>query len=284
MRFVLAAVVLFVAQAAPPPALTIAAAARSMQPGEVVVLTVSGVAPGASVRARAFDRSLTPFQDEAKGWQVLVGIDLETKPGTYPVTIEAGPAGTSVRSTYRLVVSSKAFRTRELKVDNAFVNPPASAQERIAQDRRDLDQCWQNAAPTRLWAGAFVRPVPHEANSAFGSRSVFNGQARSPHTGADFLSPAGTPILAPGGGRIALAKDLYFSGNSVVIDHGLGLFSLVAHLSAISVKTGDTVAAGEVVGKVGATGRVTGPHLHWTVLLNSARVDPLSLLSVLGKK
>jgi murein DD-endopeptidase MepM/ murein hydrolase activator NlpD len=283
MRFVLAAVGLFVAQAAPPPALTIAAAARSMQPGEVVVLTVSGVTPGASVRARAFDRDLRPFQDESRAWRVLVGIDLDVKPGTYPVTVEAGPAATAVRATYRLVVRSKAFRTRQLTVDNAFVNPPASAQERIAQDRRDLEQCWRDAAPTRLWSGAFVRPVPHEANSAFGSRSVFNGQARNPHTGADFLSPAGTPVLAPGGGRIALAKDLYFSGNSVVIDHGLGLFSMVAHLSAIGIKTGDIVAAGDVVGKVGATGRVTGPHLHWTVLLNSARVDPLSLLAVLGK-
>jgi murein DD-endopeptidase MepM/ murein hydrolase activator NlpD len=111
---------------------------------------------------------------------------------------------------------------------------------------------------------------------------VFNGQSRGSHSGADFLSPAGTPVKAPNAGRVVLARDLYYTGNTVIIDHGLGLFSLLAHLSQIDVKAGDTVAAGDVIGKVGATGRVTGPHLHWTVRDNNARVDPLSLLYVLG--
>jgi murein DD-endopeptidase MepM/ murein hydrolase activator NlpD len=106
---------------------------------------------------------------------------------------------------------------------------------------------------------------------------------RSPHSGADFVSPEGTPIRAPNAGTIVLARDLYFSGNTVVIDHGLGLFSLVAHLSAMEVKEGETVDAGAIVGRVGATGRVTGPHLHWAVRANGARVDPLSLLAVLGE-
>src|SRR5262249_28752592 len=128
----------------------------------------------------------------------------------------------------------------------------------------------------------FVRPVDAPANSAFGSRSVFNGQPRSPHPGADFLSPAGTPVKAANAGRIVLADDLYYTGGTVIIDHGLGVFSLFAHLSAIDVHDGDMVVAGQVLGNVGATGRVTGPHLHWSVRINGARVDPLSLLSVLG--
>ena len=135
---------------------------------------------------------------------------------------------------------------------------------------------------TRLWQDGFVRPVPDEANSAFGTRSVFNGQPRSPHGGADFLSPSGRPIAAPSGGRVALARDLYYTGNTVILDHGLGLFSMFAHLSVINVKDGDVVTSGQVLGEVGATGRVTGPHLHWTVRLNGTRIDPLSLLSVLG--
>lgn len=285
MRFTAAAALFLILPQTPQaPALTLAATARAMQPGEVVVLTISGVPPSAPVRARAFDRDLTPFQDDKQSWKVLVGIDLETKPGKYPVTVEAGPAGSASRASYALVVRSKTFPTRQLKVDNAFVNPPESAQARIAQDARDLERCWREAAAARLWTAGFIRPVPQPSNSAFGSRSVFNGQARNPHSGADFLSPAGQPVLAPGAGKVVLAKDLYFSGNTVVIDHGTGVFSLLAHLSAIGATEGTTVAAGDPVGKVGATGRVTGPHLHWTVRVAGARVDPLSLLSVLGKQ
>jgi len=112
---------------------------------------------------------------------------------------------------------------------------------------------------------------------------VFNGQPRNAHGGADFLSPAGTTILAPNAGRIAVARSLYFSGNTVVIDHGLGLFSTLAHLSAFDVHEGDRVTAGQRIGLVGATGRVTGPHLHWAVRASGARVDPLSVLALLGR-
>jgi murein DD-endopeptidase MepM/ murein hydrolase activator NlpD len=106
---------------------------------------------------------------------------------------------------------------------------------------------------------------------------------RSPHGGADFPSASGTPIVAPNGGRVVLAKNLYFTGNTVVLDHGLGLLSLLAHMSAIDVKEGDVVTAGKVVGKVGATGRVTGPHLHWAVRLGGARIDPVAVLTLLGR-
>jgi murein DD-endopeptidase MepM/ murein hydrolase activator NlpD len=124
--------------------------------------------------------------------------------------------------------------------------------------------------------------VPQPANSAFGTRSVFNGKPRNAHGGADFLSPGGTPVHAPNAGRVVVARNLYFAGNSVVIDHGAGLFSQLAHLSEMDVAEGDRVEAGQVVGRVGATGRVTGPHLHWAVRAAGARVDPLSLLAVLG--
>ncbi len=126
--------------------------------------------------------------------------------------------------------------------------------------------------------------MPHQANSAFGTRSVFNGERRSPHRGADFLSPAGTPVAAPSTGVVLLAGDLYYTGGTVVLDHGAGLISIFAHLSSVDTKTGERVEAGAVLGKVGATGRVTGAHLHWTLLANGVRVDPLSLLELLGRK
>jgi murein DD-endopeptidase MepM/ murein hydrolase activator NlpD len=113
---------------------------------------------------------------------------------------------------------------------------------------------------------------------------VFNGEPRSPHAGTDFLSPAGTPIHAPAGGRIAVARNLFFTGNTVIIDHGLGVFSMLAHLSRVDVHEGDTIARGQTVGLVGATGRVTGPHLHWALRVGPARVDALSALAVLGAR
>ena len=132
----------------------------------------------------------------------------------------------------------------------------------------------------RLWSGGFLRPVPGDSTSSFGRRSVFNGQPRSPHSGTDFRGAEGTRITAPNAGIVVLAADLYFSGNVVIIDHGWGLYSYFAHLSSIAVEDGIRVEQGDVVGDVGATGRVTGPHLHWTVRLNDARVDPLSLMQL----
>lgn len=128
-----------------------------------------------------------------------------------------------------------------------------------------------------------MRPVPQPTNSAFGTRSIFNGQPRGAHGGADFLSPAGTPIKAPNAGRVVLAKSLYYSGGTVIIDHGLGVFSFLCHMSKINAAVGDMVEPGTIVGLVGATGRVTGAHLHYTLRVGNARVDPLALFALLGK-
>ena len=287
MRFVgwrsLLTATVLTGQRGAPPVLTITAESRSVQPGELVVLTVASAAPLEAMRARAFDRVLLAYQSDPRTWTVLVGIDLDVKPGTYTVTIRSGASTSPHRATHRLDVKAKSFPTRTLKVDEAFVNPPASAQKRIADEALEIARCWQEAVPAKLWAAGFVRPVPQPANSAFGTRSIFNGQPRSAHSGADFPSPAGTPVASPGGGSVVLAKDLYFSGKTVIVDHGAGVFSMLAHLSAIDVKPGAAVAAGDIVGRVGATGRVTGPHLHWTVRVNGARVDPLALLELLGR-
>ncbi len=256
----------------------IAAQSRSVRPGELVVLTLTLPVDSPQPRVRAFDRDLQPFRLDERTWRVLVGIDLDVKPGTYPVHVAAG----SAEATHALVVHARVFPTRRLKVDEAFVTPPPSVQERIDREAALLADTWKASAGERLWAAAFVRPVKDPANSAFGTRSVFNGKPRNAHGGADFLSPAGTAIHAPNAGRVVVARPLYFSGNTVIIDHGLGLFSMLAHLSTIDLHEGDRVTAGDVVGKVGATGRVTGPHLHWAVRAAGARVDPLALLAVLG--
>ena len=153
-------------------------------------------------------------------------------------------------------------------------------QERIEREARELAAAWELSSDVPLWSGRFVDPVPDAANSAFGTHSVYNGVPRSQHSGADFASPTGTPVLAPGGGRVVLAESLYFTGGTVVIDHGLGLVSLLAHLSRIDVRVGTDVVTGAVIGLVGATGRVTGPHLHWIVRYGAVSVDPMSVFTL----
>jgi len=261
-------------QAAPP---TVDVRARAIEPGEVLLVTIES---DTAVSVRAFDRDWPQYRRDGNGWRALVGIDLETKPGRYDLTVRIGDG--VVHRT--LVVRPHAFPTRRLNVDPNLVHPPPDQQARVEREAREIRGIWEHPAGDRLWTAPFARPVADPANSAFGTRSVYNGEARAPHAGADFLSPSGRPIEAPNAGRIVLAAPQYFSGNTVIIDHGLGLFSLLAHLSEIDVKAGDTVTRGQVIGKVGATGRVTGPHLHWTVRLNNTRVDPLSLLFVLGQK
>ena len=260
----------------------VSAQSRGQQPGELVQFTI--VAPAAdAVRLAVFNHEIASYRLDAEHWRALVGIDLDTPPGSYRVDIDATAGGAVLEhATYDLVVRSKQFTTRQLQVDPAFVNPPATVEERIVNEAKELARIWTASAAERYWSQPFTRPVPGAANSQFGTRSVFNGVPRAPHGGGDFLSGAGTPVLAPNAGRIVLARDLYFSGNTVVIDHGLGMFSLLAHLSETDVHDGDLVKNGQVIGKVGATGRVTGPHLHWAVRANGARIDPLSVLALLG--
>ncbi len=281
MTAVILALLVMLSAVAPAP-ITISAKSRSVQPGEIVVLAIRGPEAADHVRIRAFDRDVAAFADGDHGWRAIVGIDLDVKPGTYAVTVESGSGTSRARASYDLIVKPRVFRTRRLTVNEAFVTPPPSEQERIDREAKLLAGVWSAPAAERLWTDPFVRPVPQEANSAFGTRSIFNGKPRNAHGGADFLSPAGTPIHAPGAGRIVIARNLYFSGNTIVIDHGLGLFSMLAHLSAIDVQEGDLVTTRQLLGRVGATGRVTGPHLHWAVRASGARVDPLSLLAMLG--
>ncbi|MCR4373482.1 MAG: M23 family metallopeptidase [Acidobacteria bacterium] len=271
-----------------PPALSITHRARALHPGELVVLTIESTAPLTAIDVRAFGRTehvreFPASTATAYAWQSLIGIDLDVRAGRYDVSVSATSESGLVTATYPLEIAAKAFPTRRLNVDPNFVNPPASAAARIAAEAAELARVWPGTSvPIAPGPLTFITPVPHRANSAFGRRSIFNGEPRSAHGGADFLSPTGTPIKAPAPGRVVLAKDLYYTGGTVVIDHGLGIISLFAHLSATTARAGDALRAGTVVGQVGATGRVTGPHLHWTVRVNGARVDPLSLLALLG--
>jgi murein DD-endopeptidase MepM/ murein hydrolase activator NlpD len=273
--------------ALPQPAseLTVSVHARAIQPGSVVRLDVSCTCKpaGRPATARVFDREirLVPIRDGA-AWSGLIGIDLETAPGTYRVQVAAESADARpLTATHPLAVAARQFPTRRLRVAPAYVEPPAADIKRIAADAARLNALYKTTTGQSL-PGRFEAPVAAAPQNTFGARSIFNGQSRSPHSGVDFPSPLGTPIASPATATVVLADDLFFTGRTVALDHGLGLISVLAHMSKIAVHVGDAVKPGDVLGEVGATGRATGPHLHWSVRLNGARVDPMSLIELPG--
>ncbi len=260
--------------------LTISSAAQSAQPGSVLLMVVTCRESPDRVVASALGRDVVFYPDpDGKTWRGLVGVDLESQPGKYVLIVRAIRAGQpELSAAHDLQVVPKRFPTRRLNVAARYASPPESALERIRQESERLAAIFQRVT-AHHWSGPFVLPVSDHLASNFGARSIFNGQPRNPHAGIDFLSQEGTPVRAPNAGEIVLAESLFFTGNTVIVDHGLGLYSLLAHLSRIDVQRGHAVESGATVGLVGATGRVTGPHLHWAVRLNEARVDPVSLVA-----
>jgi murein DD-endopeptidase MepM/ murein hydrolase activator NlpD len=231
-------------------------------------------APRASAFGRDIPMALSP--DGTRG-QGLIGIDLDVAPGVYPLGVSAPHLPRAPARETPLRVQPKQFRTRTLQVAPEYVEPPAPVVDRILREAAQLNGIYKTIT-ARIWDRPFALPLMTQPSPNFGSRSVFNGQPRSPHAGIDFGSPTGTIVKAPAAGDVVLADDLYFTGNTVVLDHGAGLYSIFAHFSVLAVEEGDVVDVGATLGRVGATGRVTGPHLHWSVRLNETRVDPLSLM------
>jgi len=269
----------------PPPAaadaVTVTYEACNLQPGEAVLFTIDSHQPIDSVAGAAFGQLIAAFPAGTdRRWHAVVGIDVEATPGPSDISIEACTRdGARYGATWQLVVAAKKFGTRRLKVAPKFVNPPRSAVARITHEQERLAALFTRITRPRAWQGAFVPPVDGQAVENFGQLSVFNGVPWSRHRGADFASRLGAPVCAPNAGRVVMAEELYYSGNTVVLDHGGGLFSLLAHLSRMDVSVNDDVERSATVGAVGATGRVTAPHLHWTARTGAAAVDPLSLLA-----
>jgi len=232
----------------------------------------------AVAEAQAFHELHAPLLD--LGWQV----DLEKEPGEYGLKITGETAsGEKVSCSVKVAVRQGRFATERLQVGTEFVEPNPEQVKRANEERQKLRDIFDRVTPERLWDGPFRVPLDGvTTGSNFGKRRILNGNAGSPHGGADFPAVTGTPVHAAQRGNVALAEELFFSGNTVVLDHGLGIYTFYGHLSEIDVKAGDALEAGAVLGKVGATGRVTGPHLHWGLTVERARVNPLLLVKLLG--
>ncbi len=209
-------------------------------------------------------------------WTAVLGIALAAAPGAATLNVQRGDGSEAV-----LPFAIKPFRYAEqrLTVAPGQVDLTQDDLARYERERAHLAQVVATFSDTPPETLRLRPPVPGARSSSFGLRRVFNGQSRNPHSGMDIAAPQGTPVVAPAAGRVIDTGDYFFNGNTVWLDHGAGLLTMYGHLSEISVKIGDTVAAGAALGAVGATGRATGPHLHWGVSLNRAMVDPALFLA-----
>jgi murein DD-endopeptidase MepM/ murein hydrolase activator NlpD len=214
-------------------------------------------------------------------YEGLLGIDLNIRPAAYEIKVIATDGeGKSHRGSLLFQVKKADFKTQRLSLPSTMVDLDPETLERVDREEKRLKALFQNFREERLWSGAFLRPVPGEITTGFGLRRLINGQPRSPHTGVDLRGKKGTPVVACNSGVVVLVDALFFSGKSVILDHGWGFYSMYFHLSETLAGEGDRVRKGAVLGRVGSTGRSTRPHLHWAVRINGARVDPLCLLRI----
>lgn len=212
-------------------------------------------------------------------WLALAGIDVEGDVGPSTLTVHLHLANNTIRDlTQPIDIHPAHYRTGTLSVPPQFVTPGPDELKQIEADRQIKEKTFAASAAAPLWSGTFRAPVVAPPTDSFGTRRTFNGKLASIHKGMDFRAPLGTIVRAANSGTVVLARPLYYEGNCVVIDHGLGLYTISMHFSRIDVHEGQRVAAGDPLGLSGATGRVTGPHLHWAVRWQGAYLDPAKLL------
>jgi murein DD-endopeptidase MepM/ murein hydrolase activator NlpD len=236
--------------------------------------------PGLAAVSVGWSGHDVPFFRRGDQWIATVGIDLDSRPGDHAVNVTFRYDDGRTRVVNEpVIVRAEQYPTTQLQVEDRYVALSPEDQARADREGAETTAIYDTFTPERYWSEAFEIPVRGAKDGRnFGHRRVFNGQPRAPHSGADLRAATGTPIYAANRGRVVLAKDLFYSGNAVFIDHGYALYTTYLHLSKIDVAVGEIVERGQQLGLAGATGRVTGPHLHWGVRLLDARVDPFSLV------
>ncbi|HWX91288.1 MAG TPA: M23 family metallopeptidase [Terriglobales bacterium] len=250
--------------------------------GAPVFLEVTPPARLQSLAATWLGHSVTFSPSAGKTWFALAGTSLETKPGSYPLALVATTtSGSQIRFPRNLTIGRAKYPVIRLTVSKEFTEPNPEQQQKIQADQQVKHQTFaQPSSPDREWSGSFAPPVNAPVSDLFGVRRVFNGVTKSVHQGLDYRVPPGTPVAAVNSGTVLLARPLYFEGNCVMLDHGQGLITLYLHLSEIDVKEGDHVERGQLLGRSGASGRATGPHLHLAVRWQGVYLNPAGLLAL----
>jgi len=247
--------------------------------GELIEIKISGE-DLAAVEGRWGKEKIFFYAYGNGKFAALIGADVDAKPAASKFLLKAtSQSGAEQHKEIALKVKAKSFRTESFNVAPSFDEMTAETLEEIRREQAAFARAFESSAPERLWDAPFVRPVAQqESASSFGSRRVINGAPRAPHTGTDLSAPPGTEVLAANHGRVVLVGNFFFAGGSVVLDHGGGLFTMYFHLAEFKVEEGSMVKKADVVGLSGATGRVTGPHLHWGARLANARIEPFELV------
>ena len=257
---------------------------EQVKQGGVTVLSIEATAPIRALRIQVGDREVhAPPPDGRDRVVLLVGIDLERSPGPVVVRAEAADgSGRPLAGQRTLRVLDAHFPVQRLTVPRPFVELDPATLERVAREKATLDRLWAVVTPAQFWRGPFRVPLDGAGPaSGFGVRRIINGEPRAPHTGTDFPAAAGAPVLAANAGVVALVADQFFAGTSIILDHGLGLYTMYFHLQESLVQPDQRVEAGQIIAYAGSTGRATGPHLHWGARLDGARIDPRDLLQPL---
>jgi murein DD-endopeptidase MepM/ murein hydrolase activator NlpD len=252
---------------------------RALVEGEAVLLSLASP-PFLSASVRFSGRDHAFFTPEGqKGAFALIPLALDMAEGNHWIHLDiAFPDGSNLREALELAVTRTTFPTTVLRVDPRFTAPSPEEMVRVEKEREQLARIYKNTQTGWFAAGEFIRPLKGGVSSPFGVLRLFNDTVHSRHRGVDLRSPPGAPVRAANAGEVVFARSLFFGGDTVIIDHGRGLFTSYCHLSEITTSEEKRVEKGALVGKVGATGRATGPHLHWGARIAGTPVDPLSLL------
>jgi len=250
--------------------------------GSPVLVRVTTPAPVTALTGKWLGHEFAfTFDGKTKTWVALAGASLETKPGSYPMNLQAKTsAGEPLSFTKAILVQRKRYPRVLLKVPERYTAPSPEDQREIEQDKKEKAEAFQTLSPEREWQGSFAPPVTVQISELFGVQRVFNGSVKATHQGLDFRAPAGTSVAATNSGKVILARPLFFEGNCIVIDHGQGLLTLYLHLSKFLVAEGEEVKKGQPIGLSGGTGRATGPHLHLAVRWQGEYLNPQTLLSL----
>ncbi len=258
--------------------LATAAPQEARVPGGIAVLPLAG-ALRTEVQALYQGQPVFIEEDGEGARRLVVGIPLGAAPGNAAVLLVNARTGESL-DVVTFTVYAKQYPEQRITLPpgSKHVNPGAAELARYAREAAEQGAAYRIFSESgRRWPG-FILPTAGQANPSFGRKRFFNGEPRAPHLGMDIAAPEGQPVLAPAEGVVVQTGDYFFNGRTVMIDHGQGLISMLCHLREIGVKAGDRLKQGDTIGLVGQTGRATGPHLHWTVSLNDARIDPLLVL------
>lgn len=248
--------------------------------GEVLWIEVPTDNPQASVTGVLLQRNIRFFPVTDGRFAGIIGLDMQDPLGTQKLTITVQGTEKTEQLTYPIEIMKETYSVQHLKLPKNKVDLDSNTLKRVRREQKEMADAFHHIGTQPLWEGAFLEPTKGRVTGRFGSRRVINGQHKRPHSGEDIAAPQGTPVLAINKGTVVATVDHFFSGKGVIIDHGVGLFSMYFHLSEIDVQPGQALNKGDALGKVGATGRATGPHLHWGVRLNGARVNPYALTAL----